>query len=68
MKVSIIVLSLLASLSSFAVEKIYIVNGKEMSAAEATLASLKGAESVFKCTPVKAEASKSGSISLKTLK
>ena len=42
----------------------FIVDGREVTAGEATLASLKGAE-VLKCSQVQAKASKSGSISLK---
>lgn len=66
MKLLLIVLSVSASFNSFGSEKKYFVAGKEMSASAATLASLRGEEEVYKCSAVKAKASKSGSISLKT--
>lgn len=47
-------------------EATYLVNGKETSAIEATLASLKNPEAkVFKCQPVEAKSSKTGTVSLK---
>lgn len=66
MKISFIIAMLAISSIAQASEKKFFVNGKEMSAAAATLASLKGEGEVYKCTQVAAKASKSGTISLKT--
>jgi hypothetical protein len=65
-----IVLSSLLAYAATAAEykQFYLVGGREASAQEAILASLKGSES-FKCTAVSAQLSKAGSsIGLKQIK
>lgn len=60
----------LFSLPAVAAEKkakSYLVNGKETQAYEAILASMRG-ETVMRCTEVKAQATKSGGITLKGIK
>jgi hypothetical protein len=66
MKMLVMFSLVLASTNVLAAEKKFFVNGKETSAGEATLASLKGTAEVYKCTQVEAKASKkTGNISLK---
>lgn len=55
------------ALNAPASEKKFFVKGKEVTAGEATLMSLRGESEVYKCSQVEAKASKkTGNISLKT--
>jgi hypothetical protein len=68
MKTVLIALSIASILpvSALANDKKFFVKGQEMTASQATLASLKGETEVYKCSQVEAKANKkSGNISLK---